>query len=222
MVVAGIVVIGLLLLCALQVRHVRRVREDRARLFDDVAGLLDDVRRHHDGLAYPVLTGSRHGRPVRLTPVADALTLRKLPVLWLVVEQRRELDVAAPLDILLRPTGTEFFSPNSEFAGECPRADWLPGEVRIASPRPDEAPPVSMFEPYRGFLSDHRAKELCVTERGVRLVWRIGEGAQAPYRSTRRADFGPVRVLASELETILVTLTGVGDALARHPARSGR
>ncbi|GIG75025.1 hypothetical protein Pfl04_34290 [Planosporangium flavigriseum] len=205
-------------LCALQVSHVRRVRQDRRRLFEAVGRLFDRVEMHHDGLGFPVLTGSYRGYPIRLEPVVDAVGFRKLPVLWLLVTHSRPLEVDAPVDILLRPDGTEFFSPNGTFIREYADSWRLPGGVRIASPDPDRAPPLSAFEPYRLFFAEPRAKELYVGDGGLRLVWRLSEGDQTQYRTTRRANFGSVRVQPADLQPVLETLAGVGDAFAGQSA----
>lgn len=220
--VISVVVLVIVALCRLQVVHIRRVREDRGSLFDAVAGLFDNVRVHQDGLNFPVLTGAYRGHPIRLEPVVDTVAFRKLPVLWLVLQQQRELSVGAPVDILLRPMGTEFFSPNNDFGQERRAVQGFPADARIASPDWRNAPPLTMFAPHQRFLSDPRAKELYVTEHGVRLVWRLAEGSQTHYRTTRRADLGSVRVLPAELLPVLNTLRGVGDTLSRQVERSTR
>lgn len=222
MLITVLLLVALLAMGWAQLRHIRRVRQERSRIFELVINVVDDAVVRPDGLGFPVLTGSWHGHPIRLEPIVDALTLRKLPVLWLVVEHRRKLNVAAPLDILLRPTGAEFFSPNGHYSGECQADEWMPAEARIASPSPEAAPPLPVLEPFRAFLADNRTKELCVTERGVRVVWRLSEGQQAHYRTVRRADFGSVRVRPEELHIVLCTVSEIGDVLARQPARSLR
>lgn len=220
MLITVLLLVAVLVMGCAQLRHIRRVRQERSRIFDPVINVVDDAVVRPDGLAFPVLTGSWHGHPIRLEPIVDALTLRKLPVLWLVVELRRNLDVAAPLDILLRPTGTEFFSPNGRYSRECSSAEWMPAHARVVSPAPRDAPSLSILEPFGSFLADDRTKELCMTEHGLRAVWRLGEGQQAQYRTTRRADFGSVRVRREELDTVLRTLGEIGDVLAPQPARS--
>lgn len=193
-------------------RHIRSIRRDRGRLFEGVLDLLDDVRVHQDGLDYPVLRATYRGHPIRLDPVLDALAFRKLPVLWLQVTHRRPLAVDAPVSMLLRPNGSEFFSPNAGFQGEVDAGPDFAAHLRIASPDPAGAP--AMPPCCLPFLSEARAKELYVTGNGVRLVWRLAEASQNHYRTTRRADLGSVRVDRSQLGFLLDTLTKVGDSLA--------
>jgi hypothetical protein len=206
-VLAAVAVLG-----RLQLRHARRIRRDRGMLFDPVRKLFDDVRTHRDGPDYPVLTGTYRGHRIRLEPALDTLTFRKLPVLWLLVTHQRPLDVHAPMSMLLRPSGTEFFSPNAGFRQELDATDF-PAHLRIASPEPERAPAPQKFLRCMSFLSDRRAKELYVTGHGVRLVWQLAEGSQTHYRTTRRPDFGSVRVDPAQLRFVLDTLTDIGDVL---------
>jgi hypothetical protein len=208
-VVAGLAVAAVL--CHLQLIHVRRVRRERHRLFADVQHVLDDPVVHRDGLGYPVVTGSYRGHPVRLQPVVDTLTLRKLPALWLLVTQARRLEVGAPIDVLLRPSGSEFFSPNAEFAHELQPPDWLPRPVRIASP--GGTPARSTLDRLAPLLRDPRTKEVFVSAAGIRVARQLTEGAQGPYRSARRADFGSVRLVPEGLHRLLETITEVADVL---------
>lgn len=221
-VVTGTVaVIGLALLAGLQLSHVRKVKRQRGALFDRVAHLFEDAEVHQDGIGYPVLTGRYRGCPIKLEPLVDSATFRKLPVLWLVVTHHRPLPVAAPLDVLLRPTGAEFFSPNADFEHDLlPGEDW-PEHVRVATPDPSKAPPLSALGPIGSFISDTSTKEVYVARGGVRLVHQLAEGDQAHYRVTRRVEldtsgFGPER-----LAPVLEALVGIGDELVAARERTG-
>jgi hypothetical protein len=208
---AGLAAVAVL--ARLQLTHVRRERRERDRLFDDVVHLLDASRVHREGLAFPVLTGTYHSHPVTLEPVVDTLALRKLPALWLFVTQHRELDVGAPLDILTRPSGTEYFSPNAGFAHELAPPDGFPSHVRIASPDP-VAPAPRALEHLGPLACAPRTKEILLTAGGVRVVRRLAEGAQAPYRTARNADFGPLRIRSDGMRELLDAVTEIGDLLA--------
>lgn len=194
--------------------HAQRVRRERGRLFDRVSDVVEDVQISHNGPGYPTLTGVYRGHPVRLEPVVDTLVLRKLPSLWLLVTLQRRLDVAAPLDILTRPSGAEFFSPNATFRHELkPPAGYL-GHVRIATPDPAGAPS-SVLRDLSPVVNDPRTKEVLISAGGVRLVHRLAEAAQGPYRSTRRADFGSVQIVPDGLRDLLDYISEIGDGLAR-------
>ena len=213
---------GFVFLALLQTRHVRKVRRERGGLFAEVEHLFSAAEVRQDGIGYPTLTGGYRGCPIKLEPVVDSLTFRKLPVLWLVVTHQRPLNVTVPLDILLRPSGTEFFSANGDFQHDLPLdADW-PEHIRVASPSPAGAPPVSSFKPFLPFIEDPDTKDVLVTGRGVRLVSRLAESDQALYRVTRRADLGPVGLTEERLVPILDALVGIGDTFDGSRSGEGR
>ena len=215
------VVLGAGLLIVLQVSHVRKVKRERGALFDDVAHLVEDAEVHQDGIDYPTLTGMYRGYPIKLKATVDTLAFRKLPVLWLVVTHRRPLDVAAPLDILLNPTGAEFFSPNAEYQHDVlPDPAW-PEHVRAASPDPAKAPPVSALRRSTWFLEDPSTKEVLLTGRGIRVVRRLAEGDQALYRVTRRADLSHIELTPELLLPVLTALEEMGDALKTKDRERG-
>lgn len=215
---------GLLLICAfvglgagllvfLQATHVRKVKRERGALFGGVAHLFDDAKVRQDGINYPTLTGGYRGYPIKVEAMVDSLAFRKLPMLWLVVTHYRPLDVAAPLDILLNPTGTEFFSPNGDYPHDVvPDPAW-PEHVRVASPDPDKAPPVSSLRESAWFVADPFTKEVLITGRGLRVVRRLAESDQGLYRVTRRADLGRVELSPEKLGPVLTALSEMGDAL---------
>ena len=218
----ALVGLGAGLLVLLQVSHVRKVKRERGSLFDGVTHLFADAEVRQDGINYPTLTGGYRGYPIKLEAMVDSLAFRKLPVLWLVVTHRRPLDVDAPLDVLLGPTGTEFFSPNGDYHHDVvPDPAW-PEHVRVASPDPGKAPPVSALRPSAWFIGDPFTKEVLITGRGIRVVRRLAESDQALYRVTRRADLGPVDLTPERLAPVLTALEEMGDALTEKTGNRER
>lgn len=202
----------------LQVRRGRSARAARQRLFDPVLGMIDGrTSAATDG--YPVLTGSHHGHPVRLEAVADSLTPRKLPILWLFVTQHRPLALDAPVDALARPIGTEFFSPNASFAHRLPTPPDFPVHARIATLRPTTLAPAAL-DIIGALMSDPKVKEVQIGPTGARIVYQLAEAAQGPYRTARQADFGAPRLESAELAVLLAGLAELSDALAADRARS--
>lgn len=208
-------------MCLVQVRHIRTVRAGRRRLFDACAHLVDDAHVHESGLGYPRLTGSHLGSALRLTPLVDTMTLRKLPVLWLQATWDRRLPVDHPTDVLARPLGTEFFSPNAQYGHELAVHLGLPSHTRIASPVPldedERRRSATLLESIQGFLGDPRTKEVLLCPDGVRIVWRLAEADQATYRSTRRPDFRTVGLTSADLAMILGALAALGSTCQPEP-----
>ncbi|MBC3193378.1 hypothetical protein H7X46_20155 [Pseudonocardia sp. C8] len=192
----------------------RSAARDRSGLFDDVRDLLEAPRLHRDGVGYPTLTGLAGGYPVTIRAVVDSLAVRKLPALWLEVTLHRPLPVGASLSVLLRPSGSEFFSPNGRFAHELDTPEGFPRPARVATPDPDRAPPLSVLDPGLGFLREAPTKEVALGTAGVRAVRLLAECDQNAYRVGRRAVFHRVRVARSELAGTLAALSGVGDHAA--------
>ena len=136
-----------------------RAARDRAAVLDNVIGLLDAGRMNdcrsggHRG-AHPTVTGSVGGHPVTLRLVVDSLTLRKLPVLWLEVVVQHPLAVAAPLNLLRRPTGTELFSPDGRLPDEIAPPPGCPRPVRVSTTDAALAPHAAVLDPAADLLGD--------------------------------------------------------------------
>lgn len=208
------VVLALALLGYMQIGHVRRVKHQRGALFDQTKHLFNDVRLTQDGINYPTLKGFYRGYPIKLEPIVDTTVFRKLPVLWLLITYYRPLPVSAPLDILLRPVGSEFFSPNSNFEHNInPGADW-PEHIRVGSPAPSKAPPLSVFKPFVPFISDPLTKEVLVTSKGIRVVHQMAEGSQTHYRVTRGVELDTATFTPMRLRSLLTVLLEMSNALA--------
>jgi hypothetical protein len=211
---ASLVVLALVMLSCIQLGHAREVRARRGSLFDQTKHLFDDVTLTQDSLNYPTLEGTYLGYPIKLEPIVDTTVFRKLPVLWVLISYYRPLPVAAPVDILLRPNGSEFFSPNAAYGHSVvPGADW-PEHVRISSPAPTKAPPISVFQPLLPLISDPLTKEVLVTAKGVRLVQLVAEGDQTHYRVTRRVELDTASFTSARLNPLLLALHELSRTLA--------
>jgi len=211
LVVLAVVAAGLVALAVLHRRARAADAAQRWRLFADVVPLLDDARLTGERGDHPVLTGRLHGRPVALRVIVDAVALRKLPVLWVEVVVHRPLAVPGTLNVLLRPLGTEFFSPDSGFTHELAPPTGVPRPVRVSCAGPGRAPSPEVLAPAVALLADPDTKELGVGRGGLRVVLRVAEAEQASYRSTRRAVFDRPRLRPDALTRAVAVLEEVGD-----------
>ncbi|MEJ2860692.1 hypothetical protein [Actinomycetospora flava] len=205
-------------LVALAVLHRRARAADAAqrwRLFAEVVPLLDDARLVGERGDHPVLTGRLDGWPVTLRVIVDGVALRKLPVLWVEVVVHRRLAVPGTLNVLLRPLGTEFFSPDSGFRHELEPPAGVPRPVRVSCAGPGRAPSPDVLAPATDLLADPDTKELAVGRGGLRVVLRVAEAEQASYRSTRRAVFDDPRLRPDVLARAVAVLGRVGDRAER-------
>jgi hypothetical protein len=207
------------LVLARQHRAARRADvEERAHVFDDLASRLADARLTGDvAHGYPALTGRLDGRPVTARVIVDAVTLRKLPALWVEVVVHRPLAAGGTLNVLRRPTGTEFFSPDAGLPHEVAPPPGVPHPVRVACAAPDRAPSTTVLAPATALLADPATKEVGVGRRGLRVVLLVAEGDQTSYRTARRAVFDRPRVDPDAVVRAVAVLDEVGD-LVGDPA----
>lgn len=212
-----VLVVAVVVLSVLHRRAQRADAEDRARLFERVVPLVEDARLTR-GSGYPVLTGRLGGQPVTLRAIVDAVTLRKLPVLWVELVVHRVLEVEGTVNVLLRPLGTEFFSPDSGFAHELPPPPGFPRPVRVACASANRAPSTEVLAevlaPTTELLRDPATKELGVGRGGLRVVLWVAEGDQASYRSARRAVFDHPRVDPDAVLRAAAVLGATGDRVS--------
>lgn len=205
--------------CRLEVRRTRAVRAARDGVFDAVLDVLDEADLSTGPHRYPVLAGRHRGHAVRVEAVADTLTLRKLPVLWLFVTVHRPLGLDGPVNALARPLGTEFFSPNSFFGHRLPTPADFPVHARIASARPTELAPAALGT-LGELMRDVKVKEVQAGPTGARIGYQLAEAAQGPYRTGRRADFGTPRLEPRTLAGLLDGLAALAEALVPERTES--
>jgi hypothetical protein len=175
-------------LVALQVRHVRSVRAQRGAVLDGIEPLFSEAEVTQDGIGFPTLTGRYDGERVKLELVVDALALRELPKLWLVVTVLSEIPVAGAVDIVLRPRTSDMISPGARWRYQhAPPAGW-PADLRVATREPDP-PAFDLLACALPLLEEPDTKALTLTPRGVRAVQRLASGQIGQFRVTRRAKF---------------------------------
>lgn len=204
---ALLLVTGAVVLALVQRHHVVRVRADRGRLFEHCSNLLDDARVISRGLNFPLLRGRRGGHPVLLEPVVDTLSMRTLPVLWLVVTVAGPLVATGRLSVLARACGTEFYARHDEAGAMASMGPGWPGELAVRADSVDavERQP-ELLDRIRRFMADGRVKQVVVGPGSVRVVWRCAAAESGTYRVTRRVDLTGARVDGPALAAVLDTV----------------
>ncbi len=199
---------GAVILAVLHHRHVARVRADRGSLFDSCSAVLTDARVLRRGLDFPVLSGRWGAVPVRVEPVVDTLSMRTVPVLWLVATIGLPRPVAARLSVLARTCGTEFYSRHDEAGAPVQLGPAWPGSLAVRSDEPEElARQTDLLDRLAGFMADGQVKQVALSGATARVVWRCAGAASSTYRVTRRVDLTGVRAdpvaLGEVLDTVL-------------------
>ncbi len=207
-----IALIGLAVLVFMWRRDQANMARRRGAFFDDCLDRLDGASLKPGALGYPILIGRWHGHKVTAEPVVDTLGVRKLPSLWLKVTVEMPVATGACLDLMMRPLGTEFFSPFDTFADRLDTPARWPERAVLRSDDPSGLPPLHLLDPEVGLFDEPQAKELLVTPRGVCIVWQADEAQRSDYLLLRQARFAKER-----LEPDVLT-----DLIARCAAIAGR
>lgn len=210
-------VVGAVVLTYQHRRHVARVQHDRAALFEHATGVLEQCRVVPRGLEFPLLYGRFEGRDVRVEPVVDALGLRTVPVLRLIVTMRERIPGQPSLSVLSNETGNEFYSGHRDLLRW--RDPAWPKWVSVACD--PEGVDRELVEAAVGLVTeDAEVKQVLVTERGVRCVVRGAQANSTAYRVTRRADLSEVRVTAEDLHKAVTMIDGLrAQAAGLNPHR---
>ena len=196
-------------------KHSRDLRQERSVLFDDCLSLFSDCSLSQSGTRYPQLRAQwsygRYTHPVSLRAMADTLQTRRLPPLWLIMDVRCALDLQGTLDVLVRPTGVEVFSPSRDL----PQRHELPGHwpqnSLLKSSLPDAPGVLARIDQAAcALLTDPYSKCLTIRPDGLRYVLQIAQSSQAHYMVLRNAHFGSQRL---DPQHLLGKLTLVGDIL---------
>jgi hypothetical protein len=212
LVLAAVIFAGL---AVLTLRDHRILRNSRRSLLDPCLSGLRQGTVTVGGDGFPRLSGTHHGQPVKVELIPDTMVIRRLPQLWLSVtllQRRRSLPTVS---ILIRHTGNEFYSITAglECRLEPPRG--FPVEVMVRGDCPRSQQLLDHLAPkLSAILADPKAKEVCVTGNGVRIIRQAGEGRRGEHLLLRQAMFDGAHVSSDVLAGILDDLQGLGTALA--------
>ncbi|GFO83094.1 MAG: hypothetical protein A49_27210 [Methyloceanibacter sp.] len=194
----------------------RAVRARRAAFFNDCWTVLDDPKLALDVFGYPSIAGTYEGEPIRADVVVDCMGLRKLPCLWVRVTLEAPVATGAVLDIMMRPSGAEFFSPFNDLHERLDTPGNWPERAIVHTDDPKLLPDPDVFTPHVAILEEKPAKELIVSPKGARIVWQADEAQRSDYLLLRQARFDVVRFDAAEFRKIVIQLVGIRRALAEN------
>jgi hypothetical protein len=209
---AALLIAALLILPALYVRDSVRERRRRGDWFADALPLLNSYRVTQQGQGWPVLTGRYQGVEVRLEPVLDDMTWRKLPSLWLKATVLVSNPTRGTLGLLVRARGGEFYSPTAEMAHRLALPKTYPSDALLCSDCVQSAP-VQAVESQIAAFDDPRMKELVITPLGVRLVYQAAQGERADYLVLRQARFAQDKANVALVKSLLDRAIAVAAAV---------
>ena len=216
--VAAFLGVALLVLVWMLRRHSRDLRQERAVLFDDCLSQFSDCSLSQSGTRYPQLRAQwscgTHTYPVSLRAITDTLQTRRLPPLWLFIDVRCALDLQGTLDVLVRPTGVEVFSPSRDlpYRHELP-AHW-PQNSLLKSSLPDVTGVLARIDQGAcAILADPYSKCLTLRPDGLRYVLQIAQSSQAHYMVLRNAYFGSQQLNPQHLRSKMALLGEILNTL---------
>lgn len=197
-------------------REHRALQRSRQCLFDGCEGILAQEQLTFGADNFPRLDGKCDGRPVRAELIPDTMTIRRLPQLWLSASLLERNAGTPGLDILVRPTGNEFYALSDRFPCRFETPADFPAEALIrgdhgAGPLLDKLQPT-----LAAILADARVKEIAVTNRGVRIVRQVGEGKRGEHLLLRQAHFEDAMVRRSAFHAVLTQLQSLGAIVSAY------
>ena len=215
MTTAVLLVVGLVTVSWIAIRDHGALRTSRSKLFDECAALLDQSQVRRGGDDFPSVDGSWRGFLVHANLIPDTMTIRRLPQLWLSLTRFEARPGLAEFAVLVRPSGTEFYSLTSQFDQRLKTPPGFPSEVLVRGSRPEAQQLLDQAAPLLAeILSDPKVKEIGVTAKGIRLVWQASEGRRGEHLLLRQSVFDDANVRASDFTTLLDAMDAISQAVA--------
>lgn len=195
-----------------------RLGRMRRHLLDAAKDVLGDASETPLTSGYVRITGTYRGAPALLEPVVDTLTVRKLPVLWLMATVPAPVAVRGSFDLLMRASGTEVFSRFHSLPHGIEVPDGFPQWAGIRTDNPAGLPPLHVIARHLQRFHDGGGKELLITPKGLRLVVMLDQADRGGYLLFRDARFDTVSVTADMVRSLFDDLHALREEL-EHEAR---
>lgn len=201
-----VIVIALLMLLSLvyQYRQTTRYQTQvRQHMFDELALMLDAVSKTTtDQANLPTLHGQYAGYQVAFSVVEDTLGWRKLPPLWLLIKVEGKQLTQGTLDMIVRPSNQEFYSPSWAWDGHLALPPTWPQHAVLKYQQ--QAVDVTLLEPFLPTLfADAKMKELLVMPHMLRLTYMVKQAERGNYLLLRKTIFDATPIPKAEVEALL-------------------
>jgi hypothetical protein len=203
------------LVAGLAIREHRAARQLRGRMLDACAALFDRPVIEAGADGFPELSGRWKGSEIRVALIADTMTIRRLPQIWLSVTRLDAHPGRPGLAALVRPSGADFYSLTERFSERFETPPGLPGEIwlRGSSPAAQSLLNRAACEMANVF-ADACVKEIAMTDRGVRIIRQAAEGRRGPHLILRQVALDDCAVSADLMAKTLAELDRLTEAVA--------
>lgn len=176
--------------------------QTRNHVFDGCLGLFEHAQATQDKANLPVLKGRYAGFDIALSIVEDTLGWRKLPPLWLLIKVVANQPSIGTLDLIVRPSNNEFYSPSWQWDGNLAIPISWPQHAIIKYE--DEPVDIVSIEAYIPQLfMDEKMKELLITPTMVRFTYMVNQAERGEYLIMRNAVYQDVPIDKSVVEQLL-------------------
>jgi hypothetical protein len=119
------------------------------------------------------------------------------------------LPVKAHFDLMMRPAGPTTFSNFDYLPHTIERHEGFPEHAVVRTDNISAVLPASLIAPHLEPFFGPRAKELLITQNGLRIVWLLAEADRARYGVFRQAEFGQVQIDGLFVRNILDRLIAI-------------
>lgn len=191
----------------------RRERQARSRVLDGCVSLIEAPCASIAPSGYGVLRGLFNGRPAALTPIPEALAVRKLPQLWIAAALGDEDPDRPSIEILRRPGGTESFIGSAGMPHSVrPPAGW-PQDTSVRTSAGASTILAALERPLAPALADLKLKAITIGPRGVRVVRQAAQGERGAYLLFRDQRFGIDQIDVDDARAALELAALVADII---------
>lgn len=189
MLVPALVTVGATLV-AKAAADAQRAKRSRAGLLASCRSVLAEAEESIAADGYPRLGGYLGDRRYELGLIADTLELRRLPQLWLTIAATSHGRLPC-LAVTMRPRGDDFVSAAFAYPRQVDVPAWLPPDamVRGTCRRRTALALETLREPLAALFADPMVKEITMSARGYRILYRLAEGERASHLLLRRSRF---------------------------------
>ena len=187
----------------------RRKAATEALFADALEIISEPIFEQQGSHGFPRLSGKYGGFSVQIYPVVDTLATRRLPALWLLATLQDKLPLNARFDLMMRPAGPTTFSNFDHLPHSLQHPEGFPEHAVIRTDDADEVLPAFLIKPHLAPFFGPRAKELLITENGLRIVWLLAEAERARYGIFRQAEFGSPQIEGKVLQDLLDRLIAI-------------
>lgn len=202
-------IVALVLLALMAAYMYRKYRQDvnykiqvRSQVFDECLSLFQQSNINQDKANLPVLQGEYAGYQVALSIVEDTLGWRKLPPLWLLVKVTANKPSYGTLDMIIRPSNNEFYSPSWQWDGNLAiPSNWPQHAIIKYQNQAVDLALLSTSVPE--LFSDLKMKELLVTPSMVRLTYMVKQAERGEYLIMRNAVYEGAPINKDIVEDLL-------------------